>query len=65
MYHLSMIRNNNIILHFSSGNEGRIFIILLVLLVALTMTLVGLQIFYIYHRVREHNRRLTAYHGTR
>lgn len=44
-----------------SGNEGRIFIILFVLLVALTMTLVVLQLFYIYHRVRENNRRPTAY----
>lgn len=47
------------------GNEGRIFIILLVLLVALTMTLVGLQIFYIYHRVKEQNRRQTAHKGNR
>lgn len=46
-------------------NEGRIFIILLVLLVALTMTLVGLQIFYIYHRVKEQNRRQTAHRGNR
>lgn len=48
-----------------SGNEGRIFIILLVLLVTSTVILIGLQIFNIYCRMRERNRRLTANKGNR
>lgn len=58
IFHISLLRNN--ILHSRSEHGDTIYIILLALLIVLTLTLLGFQIFGFCNRLREQKRPTTS-----